>query len=111
MAYTPGSFGHPAPLPAVFAGFGLDPFVYWRGNGNELDRLADVSRAPVVLMNGIDHMLPEAQSPEGISAHLACGSWRTATPATSKGPHEQSSWGPFGCFHLSGVPRRAASST
>lgn len=39
VAYLPDSFGHPAQLPQVFAGFGLDGFVYWRGNGNELDRL------------------------------------------------------------------------
>ncbi|MGZ4737500.1 MAG: glycoside hydrolase family 38 N-terminal domain-containing protein [Acidimicrobiia bacterium] len=109
VAYTPDSFGHPAQLPQLFAGFGLGPFVYWRGNGNELDRLgpvyrwcapdgsevlayhlgrgyfsaaylpddpelaatglaevvgrqADVQRAPVVLMNGIDHMLPDANT-------------------------------------------------
>lgn len=109
VAYTPDSFGHPAQLPQLFAGFGLGPFVYWRGNGNELDRLgpvyrwrapdgsevlayhlgrgyfsaaclpddpelaadglaevvarqSDVRRAPVVLMNGIDHMLPDANT-------------------------------------------------
>ena len=109
VAYTPDSFGHPAQLPAVFAGFGLGPFVYWRGNGNEIDRLgpvyrweapsgdavtayhlgrgyfaaaylpedpdeavagllgvfdrlAPVERAPVVLMNGIDHCLPDAHT-------------------------------------------------
>ena len=31
VAYTPDSFGHPAQLPQLFAGFGLGPFVYWRG--------------------------------------------------------------------------------
>lgn len=109
VAYTPDSFGHPAQFPAIFAGFGLGPFVYWRGNGNEidalgpiyrwvapsgdavtayhlargyfaaaylpepadaaadalvglLDRLAGVERAPVVLMNGIDHCLPDAHT-------------------------------------------------
>ncbi len=31
-AYVPDSFGHPAQFPQLFAGFGLDPFVYWRGN-------------------------------------------------------------------------------
>jgi hypothetical protein len=109
VAYTPDSFGHPAQLPQLFAGFGLGPFVYWRGNGSELDRvgpiyrwcapdgsevlayhlgrgyfaaaclpddatvaaeglvrvidrMADVHRAPVVLMNGIDHMLPDANT-------------------------------------------------
>jgi len=36
--YVPDSFGHPAMLPAVLAGFGLATFVYWRGNGAELAR-------------------------------------------------------------------------
>ena len=39
VAYTPDSFGHPAQLPQIFAGFGLAPFVYWRGNGDEIDEL------------------------------------------------------------------------
>jgi len=39
VAYTPDSFGHPAQFPQLFAGFGLCAFVYWRGNGTELDRL------------------------------------------------------------------------
>ena len=40
VAYVPDSFGHPAQFPQLFAGFGLDPFVYWRGNGTEIDALA-----------------------------------------------------------------------
>src|SRR5215207_9022933 len=39
VAYVPDSFGHPAQLPQLFAGFGLAPFVYWRGNADEIDRL------------------------------------------------------------------------
>jgi mannosylglycerate hydrolase len=39
VAYTPDSFGHPAQFPQLFAGFGCSAFVYWRGHGNELDRL------------------------------------------------------------------------
>jgi len=39
VAYTPDSFGHPAQFPQLFAGFGLDAFVYWRGNGSEIDTL------------------------------------------------------------------------
>ncbi|HEY7439590.1 MAG TPA: glycosyl hydrolase-related protein [Acidimicrobiia bacterium] len=109
VAYTPDSFGHPGQFPQLFAGFGLGPFVYWRGNGNELDelgpiytwqasdgsevtayhlgrgyfaaanlnpdaeraakavegvleRIGDVPGAPVVLMNGIDHALPDAHT-------------------------------------------------
>jgi mannosylglycerate hydrolase len=110
VAYTPDSFGHPAQLPQIFAGFGLGPFIYWRGNGNEIAELPaeyrwiapdgshvdachlgrgyfnanglprDVDaavarlekmalelaeRAPrpcVLLMNGVDHMLPDANT-------------------------------------------------
>lgn len=39
VAYTPDSFGHPAQFPQLFAGFNMRAFVYWRGNGNELDSL------------------------------------------------------------------------
>lgn len=36
VAYTPDSFGHPAQFPQLLLGFGLDSFVYWRGNGDEI---------------------------------------------------------------------------
>lgn len=109
VAYAPDSFGHPAQFPQLFAGFGLAPFVYWRGNGNEVDALGPVyrwvapdgsavvayvllqgyfsaalvpadpdeaaaalarvvaafgpvDRAPVVLMNGVDHMYPQSHT-------------------------------------------------
>lgn len=39
IAYTPDSFGHPSQFPQIFSGFGLTAFVYWRGNGNEMDAL------------------------------------------------------------------------
>ena len=39
IAYTPDSFGHPAQFPQILAGFGLELFVYWRGNGSEIDEL------------------------------------------------------------------------
>ena len=42
VAYVPDSFGHPAQFPQLFAGFGLGPMVYWRGNGDELDRLGPI---------------------------------------------------------------------
>ncbi|HZR82063.1 MAG TPA: glycosyl hydrolase-related protein [Candidatus Binatia bacterium] len=44
IAYVPDSFGHPAQLPQLFAGFGLRAFVYWRGNGSEIDALGRVWR-------------------------------------------------------------------
>jgi alpha-mannosidase len=110
VAYTPDSFGHPAQFPQLFAGFGLEPFVYWRGNGNEIDILpaeyvweapdgtgllvhhlsegyfnasglprdpdaaaqwlagvvqqlaARTRNGQVLLMNGIDHALPDAHT-------------------------------------------------
>jgi alpha-mannosidase len=48
VGYVPDSFGHPAQFPQLLAGFGLDPFIYWRGNGAELDTLGAlyVWRAP-----------------------------------------------------------------
>jgi len=107
VAYAPDSFGHPAQFPQIFAGFGLGPFVHWRGNGDEIDALGavhtwrapdgsevgvytllrgyfsgahlpddpeaaatalagvvegfgPVERAPVVVMNGVDHAFPQA---------------------------------------------------
>jgi mannosylglycerate hydrolase len=114
VGYTPDSFGHPAQLPQILAGFGIGSFVYWRGNGAEIDalpaeydwlapdgsrvlachlgkgyfsaatppradpatraeavraiaqrakELAERSRSGVVLLlNGIDHAMPEARS-------------------------------------------------
>ncbi|HSQ00929.1 MAG TPA: glycosyl hydrolase-related protein, partial [Candidatus Dormibacteraeota bacterium] len=44
IAYVPDSFGHPAQFPQLFAGFGLDTFVYWRGNGSEIDALGGLYR-------------------------------------------------------------------
>lgn len=44
VAYCPDSFGHPAQFPQLFDGFGLGPFVYWRGNGDEIDELGPVYR-------------------------------------------------------------------
>jgi hypothetical protein len=117
VAYAPDSFGHPAQFPQLFAGFGLGPFVYWRGNGDEIDRLGpvyrwespdgssvlayallrgyfsaaglppdpdeaaealvgvaaafgEVERAPVVLMNGVDHAYPQPHT-ASVAAALA----------------------------------------
>ncbi len=39
VGYVPDSFGHPAQLPQLLAGFGMTTFVYWRGNGDEIDDL------------------------------------------------------------------------
>lgn len=125
VAYTPDSFGHPAQFPQLFAGFGLGPFVYWRGNGAEIDELGGIyrweapdgsgvtayhlregyftaadlpadadeaaeallptiekfgepERAPLLLLNGIDHMLPDPNVMPAVAA-LARRTGRTVT--------------------------------
>ncbi len=125
VAYTPDSFGHPAQFPQLFAGFGLGPFVYWRGNGAEIDglggiyrweapdgsavlayhlregyftaadlpadpddaaeallptieRFGEPDRAPLLLLNGIDHMLPDPNVMPAVAA-LARRTGRTVT--------------------------------
>jgi alpha-mannosidase len=42
--YEPDSFGHPAQLPQILAGFGLETFLFSRGLGDELDRVGVVFR-------------------------------------------------------------------
>jgi alpha-mannosidase len=42
--YMPDSFGHPAQLPQILAGFGLRTFLFSRGLGDELDEVGVVFR-------------------------------------------------------------------
>jgi alpha-mannosidase len=42
--YEPDSFGHPAQLPQILAGFGLGTFLFSRGLGDELDDVGVVFR-------------------------------------------------------------------
>jgi alpha-mannosidase len=42
--YEPDSFGHPAQLPQILAGFGLRTFLFARGMGDELDDVGVVFR-------------------------------------------------------------------
>jgi alpha-mannosidase len=42
--YMPDSFGHPAQLPQILAGFGLDTFLFSRGLGDELDDVGVIFR-------------------------------------------------------------------
>ena len=39
VAYYPDTFGHVAQMPQIVRGFGMDSFVFWRGLGDEADRL------------------------------------------------------------------------
>lgn len=121
VGYVPDSFGHPAQMPQILSGFGISTFIYWRGNGNEIDRLGstyrwvapdgstvvatllrqgylnaaslppDVDEAvrrlqdvatylaegdvPVLLMNGIDHMMPDAHVGAVVAALERATGW------------------------------------
>jgi len=46
--YTPDAFGHIAQLPQIFAGFGIDHVIFWRGMGPEGEKLGNefLWRAP-----------------------------------------------------------------
>src|SRR5512143_551202 len=80
IAYVPDSFGHPAQFPQLFAGFGLDTFVYWRGNGSEIDALGGLYRweAPngsavtaLLLRDGYFNAACLPDDPEQAAARLA----------------------------------------
>ena len=42
--YEPDSFGHPAQLPQLLAGFGLDTFLFSRGIGDQIDEVGVLFR-------------------------------------------------------------------
>lgn len=44
VGYSPDAFGHPAALPTVFRGFGLEAAVLWRGYGGERGQEGDLHR-------------------------------------------------------------------
>jgi mannosylglycerate hydrolase len=44
VLYSPDSFGHPAMLPAIAAGFGIPVIVLWRGYGGQHHPYGDVAR-------------------------------------------------------------------
>lgn len=73
IAYTPDSFGHPAQFPQLFAGFGLDPFVYWRGNGDEIESLGNeyLWRAPDGSTVRCEHLAKGYFSAWGFSRDVA----------------------------------------
>ncbi|MBW2387224.1 MAG: hypothetical protein JRG89_02200 [Deltaproteobacteria bacterium] len=68
VGYTPDSFGHPSQFPQLFSGFGIRSFVYWRGNGNEIDELP---------------LEYDWEAPDGsriVACHLGKGYFSAATP-------------------------------
>ncbi len=72
VAYTPDSFGHPSQFPQLFAGFGMSAFVYWRGNGSELDELPT------------EYWWEGADGTRLLACHLARGYFNAATGLASE---------------------------
>ena len=44
VGYLPDTFGHVAQMPQILAGFGLDNIVFWRGLGDEAERVGAAFR-------------------------------------------------------------------
>jgi mannosylglycerate hydrolase len=42
VGYLPDEFGHVTSLPTILAGFGIEDVLFWRGGGDEADRLGAV---------------------------------------------------------------------
>ncbi|HZC74404.1 MAG TPA: hypothetical protein VE220_00395, partial [Gaiellaceae bacterium] len=68
--YLPDSFGHPAQLPQILAGFGIRTFIFSRGMGDEIDEVGVVFRwragpAEVVACQ----MLPHYSNFAGLTWH------------------------------------------
>jgi alpha-mannosidase len=74
--YMPDSFGHPAQLPQVLAGFGIGAFLFSRGVGDEVGRVGRVFRwetpdgSDVIAYNLLGHYCNAAllQSSEDLAA-------------------------------------------
>lgn len=71
VAYAPDTFGHVAQLPQILRGFGIDSLLFWRGLGDEADRLGAIFQwdAP----NG-SHVLA-VRLLEGYTNARALGRW------------------------------------
>ncbi|MFP8874414.1 MAG: hypothetical protein VCB42_07775, partial [Myxococcota bacterium] len=68
LGYTPDSFGHPAHFPALFCGFGISHFIYWRGHGDEYDTLP------------AEYRWRAPDGSEVLACHLAKGYFNAGTP-------------------------------
>lgn len=78
VGYVPDQFGHVGQLPQLFAGFGLDAAVLWRGVGAGVERLLfaweapDGTRLPTVyLLHGYGNAVHLPSDPDALAARLA----------------------------------------
>lgn len=77
VGYVPDQFGHVGQLPQLFAGFGLQAAVLWRGVGADVDRLLfaweapDGTRLPTVyLLHGYGNAVNLPHDPDALAARL-----------------------------------------
>ena len=87
IGYVPDQFGHVGQLPQLFAGFGFDAAVLWRGVGADVDRLLfdweapDGTRLPTVyLLHGYGNAVHLPTDPDALAARLGA-------EAASLAPH------------------------
>jgi len=112
IGYVPDQFGHVGQLPQLFAGFGFDVAVLWRGVGAGLDATAfdweapDGSRVRTVhLVNGYGNGMHLPLDPAALAARLE-GEWKAQEP---RSPIE-TVLVMVGSDHLEPEPRRARGS-
>src|SRR5690606_30489852 len=87
IGYVPDQFGHVGQLPQLFAGFGFEAAVLWRGVGADIDRLLfaweapDGTRLPTVyLLHGYGNAVHLPSDPDALAARLGA-------EAASLAPH------------------------
>lgn len=77
IGYVPDQFGHVGQLPQIFAGFGFEAAVLWRGVGADVERLLfdweapDGTRLPTVyLLHGYGNAVNLPRDPDALAARL-----------------------------------------
>jgi hypothetical protein len=77
IGYVPDQFGHVGQLPQLFAGFGLEAAVLWRGVGADVERTLfaweapDGTRLPTVyLLHGYGNAVSLPTEPEALATRL-----------------------------------------
>ena len=92
VAYCPDTFGHPAALPAIAAGYGFPVAIVWRGAGGATHPAADAFRwhAADGSYVVVHHLPPDGYeygSALPTDAHAAAARWRRLQPVLAGRNH------------------------